>query len=80
MTKTNLPSWKALFLLVLGVYFYMPLYAQEQPGLSEIRLDTIVRAGGLQVPWDLEWIGDERILFTEIGGRIASLIDAAILR
>ncbi|MCB0622442.1 MAG: PQQ-dependent sugar dehydrogenase [Saprospiraceae bacterium] len=73
MTKTNLPSWKALFLLVLGVYFYMPLYAQEQPGLSEIRLDTIVRAGGLQVPWDLEWIGDERILFTEIGGRIALL-------
>ncbi len=34
-------------------------------------LDTTTVASGLDVPWDIEWMGNEQLMVTERGGRIS---------
>ena len=50
------------------------LRSNAQIILDSTRLDTVTIASGLQVPWDMQWAGEDTILFTELGGKVKRLV------
>ncbi len=52
---------------------FAAIHVQAQNPLEDLSLDTIILAENLDIPWDMEWAGNDEILFTEIGGAISRL-------
>lgn len=46
---------------------------QAQESLASLFLDTVLIGEGLSIPWDIEWAGNDQIIFTEKTGAISQL-------
>jgi len=48
-------------------------FLSGQDNLKEMDFEPRMITKGLKVPWDLEWLGNDEILFTEIEGKIGKV-------
>lgn len=58
-------------LKVIILFILTPLLLQGQT--PEVTFETISYGEGLYIPWDLEWMGENQILFTERNGLVKRL-------
>jgi len=59
---------KSFFLTFIFLSFFLKTKAQIDT--NHLELDTTIIADGLSIPWDIEWLDNNYMLFTELDGHI----------
>lgn len=54
----------------LLILFFSVHLSNAQIWLDQTRIDTATKAQNLDIPWDMEWWGNDTLLITELSGKI----------
>lgn len=73
--KTNHAVNRRIYSIIIYLtsLFLFTSNSSAQNNLAHLQLDTISHAQNINVPWDIEWGGNNDIFFTEIDGQISRL-------